>query len=105
MRWNLKLTCNTCRANIIFEDERPKWRVDNEPILAVNGAARARVDGAEPVTAPCAATATGHRRRPTVQALAKVDETPPGRTEGRRYVACPACDGRVYLGEKETGYG
>ena len=92
IHWSLTLLCETCGAAIRYEDERPTWRIE-EPDPALIEQARAwvaenpEVPSLEPLP-PYVGT------RPIGQGVSVtfVDAPP-----ARRYVTCPACDGRVWL--------
>lgn len=110
MQYELALKCSTCNARLTFFNEQPEWVVDREQIEADLQRAREYVE-----------------RTPRTSCLVSpsvplVGWRPVGGNEGfgatfadremfvcqpdendYRYVECPACGGRAYIGSDEPG--
>ncbi len=100
MHFMLALTCGDCGAQLVFNDERPEWKVEHATIDDDAGVQAAEAYIAEHPTIPAGRglpsdvpkyVVIDRRRGQDAMRMSLSLELP----EPRRYVACPACDGRV----------
>jgi hypothetical protein len=92
IRWTVTLTCEDCGAAVRYEDERPSWRIIEPDLGLIREAEewlREYPGMAGSALSVSPRTAPPYVRRRAFHAELAVPET-------RRYVVCPACDGRAF---------
>lgn len=89
IHWTLTLLCSACGAAIRFEDERPDWKEDAALLAEIAAAERWAAEHPK----------ADHRTaRPRLVAIVSVFGHTAAQHPETRYVACPACGGKAYMG-------